>query len=215
MDNVFLVCLQQPATPMGRTALCPSLSAGTMCVSSPTGSVTETTTVETTQTRSSTSAVRHRSVLFYQKHIWTQTLHKSGTFHIVTPFYVGDGRSLYPFNGQILPSSDEPAWIRLVSSVDIPCDPPFRFRCDNNRCIYSHELCNSVDDCGDGTDERQEHCECGPITSQCWHTEGGVGVRLDNSTNIGPCCVYVTVANVINTTCLFVPSKLLSLFPSN
>lgn len=43
--------------------------------------------------------------------------------------------------------------------VDILCEPPFRFRCDNNRCIYSHELCNSLDDCGDGTDEKQEHCE--------------------------------------------------------
>lgn len=43
--------------------------------------------------------------------------------------------------------------------VDVQCETPFRFRCDNNRCIYSHELCNSVNDCGDGSDERQENCE--------------------------------------------------------
>lgn len=45
-----------------------------------------------------------------------------------------------------------------VVSVDIACDSPFRFRCENNRCIYSHELCNQEDDCGDGSDEKEEHC---------------------------------------------------------
>lgn len=44
-------------------------------------------------------------------------------------------------------------------SVTIRCDSPYRFRCDNNRCIYSHELCNHVDDCGDGTDEKEELCK--------------------------------------------------------
>lgn len=47
----------------------------------------------------------------------------------------------------------------LLFVVDIECEAPFRFRCDNNRCIYSPELCNSIDDCGDGSDERQENCE--------------------------------------------------------
>lgn len=59
---------------------------------------------------------------------------------------------------------DSMAWsisvIDLISvvSVDIACESPFRFRCENNRCIYSHELCNQEDDCGDGSDEKEEHC---------------------------------------------------------
>lgn len=49
-------------------------------------------------------------------------------------------------------------WLDLFFSVDIACESPFRFRCENNRCIYSHELCNQEDDCGDGSDEKEEHC---------------------------------------------------------
>lgn len=43
--------------------------------------------------------------------------------------------------------------------VDVSCESPYRFRCDNNRCIYKHELCNHVDDCGDGSDEKEEQCK--------------------------------------------------------
>lgn len=43
--------------------------------------------------------------------------------------------------------------------VNVSCESPYRFRCDNNRCIYKHELCNHVDDCGDGSDEKEEQCK--------------------------------------------------------
>lgn len=35
---------------------------------------------------------------------------------------------------------------------------PSRFRCANGYCVYSGLLCNQKDDCGDGSDEKEELC---------------------------------------------------------
>ncbi|KAF3843047.1 hypothetical protein F7725_001896 [Dissostichus mawsoni] len=70
---------------------------------------------------------------------------------------------------------------RSFTSAWKSCETPFRFRCDNNRCIYSHELCNSVDDCGDGSDERQENCQSpthGPCTDDEYKCSNGQCIPL-------------------------------------
>lgn len=35
---------------------------------------------------------------------------------------------------------------------------PSRFRCDNGYCVYAGVLCNKKDDCGDGSDEKEDLC---------------------------------------------------------
>lgn len=97
-----------------------------------------TTTVEIIPTRSFTSAVRSPT------HMKVVLPKITGTF----------------FDLLNSPSGFLEISCFCSSTVEIQCETPFRFRCDNNRCIYSHELCNSVDDCGDGSDERQENCKC-------------------------------------------------------
>uniref|UniRef100_A0A3B4FEE2 Low-density lipoprotein receptor-related protein 2 n=1 Tax=Pundamilia nyererei TaxID=303518 RepID=A0A3B4FEE2_9CICH len=84
---------------------------------------------------------------------------------------------LHRFNNDCGDNSDE----ELHLCLDIQCEAPFRFHCDNNRCIYSHELCNSVDDCGDGSDERQENCQKpthGPCTDDEYKCSNGQCIPL-------------------------------------
>lgn len=35
---------------------------------------------------------------------------------------------------------------------------PFKFRCENGYCIHAGLLCNQKDDCGDGSDEKEDLC---------------------------------------------------------
>lgn len=35
---------------------------------------------------------------------------------------------------------------------------PSRFRCANGYCVFSGLLCNKKDDCGDGSDEKEDLC---------------------------------------------------------
>lgn len=46
-----------------------------------------------------------------------------------------------------------------VLTVNVTCEMPSRFRCANGYCIYSGLLCNQKDECGDGSDEKEELCK--------------------------------------------------------
>jgi low density lipoprotein-related protein 2 len=37
--------------------------------------------------------------------------------------------------------------------VNFSCDALKRFQCDNHRCVPRYQLCDGVDNCGDGSDE--------------------------------------------------------------
>lgn len=71
--------------------------------------------------------------------------------------------------------------------VDVSCESPYRFRCDNNRCIYKHELCNHVDDCGDGSDEKEE---------QCKQSENGGKLRAPSHLRFAECTSGISVCLV-------------------
>ena len=38
-------------------------------------------------------------------------------------------------------------------SASLPCDPHRRFRCANHKCIPKYQICDQIDNCGDGSDE--------------------------------------------------------------
>lgn len=42
--------------------------------------------------------------------------------------------------------------------ADITACEPTEYGCDNGNCIPDDEVCNGHDNCGDGSDEKQDLC---------------------------------------------------------
>lgn len=43
--------------------------------------------------------------------------------------------------------------ILIFCDTDVQCDPR-TFQCDNQNCVLPNLICNEVDDCEDGSDEK-------------------------------------------------------------
>lgn len=58
--------------------------------------------------------------------------------------------------------------------MNFKCDTERRFQCSNHKCIARYQLCDGIDNCGDGSDENNmtlcaaRHRPCDPILEyQC------------------------------------------------
>lgn len=67
-------------------------------------------------------------------------------FQSIDKYFKNDKKSVRKLNGHVLLGN-------------ITCEMPSKFRCDNGYCIYAGLMCNQKDDCGDGSDEKEENCE--------------------------------------------------------
>lgn len=65
-------------------------------------------------------------------------------------------------SNSIIDNSDEAP--SLCSALT--CDLTKKFQCDNKRCIPRFQICDGIDNCGDGSDENN-HTLCGTRIKPC------------------------------------------------
>ena len=53
-----------------------------------------------------------------------------------------------------------------VAAINRTCSP-WEFKCDNGMCITKTSVCDTVNDCRDGSDEKEEKCSKLQLPTKC------------------------------------------------